>query len=83
MALEKMLRSHQVDEATGLSRAQRYRLMARNLFPLPIQLGPNSRGWKESEIRAWVDARERGVDSPAGRRLRMLPRRSAHKPKVP
>ena len=26
-------------------------------------------------VKAWLDSRERGVDSPAGRRLRVVPRR--------
>jgi prophage regulatory protein len=75
MALEKILRTHQVLDATGLTRATLYRYMAAGTFPLPIQLGPQSRGWSEEAVKAWLASRARGVDSPAGRRLRVVPRR--------
>jgi prophage regulatory protein len=77
MALGKILRTHQVLEVTGLTRATLYRYIAAGTFPQPIHLGPQSRGWEEEAVATWRAARERGVDSPAGRRLRAIPRDSA------
>ena len=36
------------------------RLEARGQFPRRVQVGANRVAWRESEIQAWIDARERG-----------------------
>lgn len=58
----RIVRRPQVLEVTGLSRATVYRLIDQGLFPAPVKLGPNSVGWRESEILLWLESRER-VDS--------------------
>ena len=72
MPQRKVLRTHAVLEATGLSRGTLYRLIADNKFPQPLRLGPRMIGFYEDEIEAWQEARPRGTDSATGRRLRLL-----------
>lgn len=52
-----ILRRPQVEARTGLSRSTIYERMRRGRFPRPIQLGPRSVGWLESDINAWLDER--------------------------
>lgn len=53
----KILRRKQVEELTGLSRSTIYALMAEDDFPKPIQLGPRSVGWLESDLTDWINGR--------------------------
>ncbi|WP_415905575.1 helix-turn-helix transcriptional regulator [Neptuniibacter sp. QD48_55] len=53
----KILRRKQVEELTGLSRSTIYALMAEDDFPKPIQLGPRSVGWLESDLNEWINGR--------------------------
>lgn len=55
--MHKLLRLADVMAATGLGRTSLYDLMARGDFPRPVPLTPKARGWLESEVRAWQDAR--------------------------
>ena len=55
----RILRDQEVRERTGLSRVQRWRRIRKGTFPAPLQLGPNSIGWLETEIEAWLAARPR------------------------
>ena len=55
----RILRDPVVQERTQLSRVQRWRRVRAGTFPAPIQLGPNSIGWWEDEIEAWLAARPR------------------------
>lgn len=57
--LETLLRRPAVQAATGLSRSGLYAAMARNDFPKPVQLGPQSVAWRQSEVQAWIASRER------------------------
>jgi prophage regulatory protein len=56
---ERILREPEVKDRTGLSRVQRWRRIRAKppTFPAPVQLGPNSIGWKESDIDRWVNSR--------------------------
>jgi prophage regulatory protein len=54
-----ILRDPEVKKRTKLSRVQRWRRVRKGTFPAPIQLGPNSIGWFEDEIDAWLAARPR------------------------
>jgi prophage regulatory protein len=60
-----ILREPQVKDRTKLSRVQRWRRVRQGSFPTPIQLGPNSIGWFEDEIEAWLSARPRVSYAPA------------------
>ena len=50
---QRILRLPSVMDRTGLSRATVYRRFGH----MRIQLGPNSAGWLESDIDAWITAR--------------------------
>lgn len=55
----RILRDPEVQERTQLSRVQRWRRVRQGTFPAPVQLGPNSIGWYENEIEAWLANRPR------------------------
>jgi prophage regulatory protein len=54
----RIVRRAEVLHLTGLSRASLYRLITQALFPAPVRLGTNSVGWRESELRDWLESRE-------------------------
>ena len=37
-----------------------YNWVREGLFPEPVQIGPNKKGWYEDEVAKWVDERPRG-----------------------
>lgn len=51
------VRMPRLRQMTGLGRSTIYRLMAQNLFPSPMRLGPRAVGWRLSDIDAWSAAR--------------------------
>lgn len=51
----QLLREPEVAKLTGLSRSQRYRLVADGLFPAPVRIGKRVSAWKASAIRQWLD----------------------------
>ena len=55
----KIIRLAEVLERTALSRTTIWRKVHSGDFPAPIVLGPNSVGWPEHEIEAWVQSRPR------------------------
>jgi prophage regulatory protein len=65
----KIIRKSAVRQRTGLSDTQVWRLERRDDFPARVQLGPNSVGWYEDEVDAWIHSRIR-----AGGRQPPLPR---------
>ena len=48
-----------MSDKNGKSRVQNWRDVRAGLLPPPIELGPNSIGWFEDEIDAWLAARPR------------------------
>ena len=46
-------------ERIGTSRVQVWRDIKAGKFPAPLELGPNSVGWYEDEIDAWLESRPR------------------------
>lgn len=53
-----ILRRHDVEARTGLSRSTIYLRMAQGVFPRAISLGGlRAVGWLESEIDAWLHER--------------------------
>ena len=67
----KILRLPAVRELTGLSTPTIYRLLKAGNFPVRVRLGPNSVGWYESDVLAWIDSRSRiatGQHRPRDRR---------------
>lgn len=55
---DRFLRRDEVERLTGLSRSGIYkRKLVDPTFPAPVNLGPNSVAWIESEVRSWMEAR--------------------------
>ena len=62
----RIVRGYKEAEArTGKSRVQIWRDVKSGIFPAPIVLGPNSVGWYEDELVAYVDSRPRVNYAPA------------------
>ncbi len=59
----KVLRQREVVERVGYSRMHIARIEKAGLFPKRIHLGPNSVGWVEAEIDAWIEAKVAERDS--------------------
>jgi prophage regulatory protein len=55
-----ILRKPAVLAKTGLSYPTIYRHIQAGTFPQQVELGPNSVGWIEEEIDAWIKSRPRG-----------------------
>jgi prophage regulatory protein len=53
----RILRRPAVIERTGLSNATIHRREQAGDFPARVKLGPNSIGWIEHEIDAWIESR--------------------------
>ena len=54
---ECVLRWPAVKAMTGISRVTCWRWSKSNQFPKPKKIGPNSVGWLQSEIVAWMRTR--------------------------
>ncbi len=53
----RLLRCHDVEERTGLSRSTIWRLEHRGVFPKRIQVSVNVVAWLEDEVAAWIQSR--------------------------
>lgn len=49
----RFARMQNVLQITGLGRSSVYRLMKEGRFPMPVDLGPNTRAWILDEVEAW------------------------------
>ncbi len=56
---EILLRRPEVEVRTGLSRSTVYSWMKRGDFPQPVKLGTRLVAWRESEVTAWLESREK------------------------
>ena len=54
----KLIRLKAVKAKVGFSTAAIYKWMAAGRFPRPVKIGSSS-AWRESDIDAWVDGRQR------------------------
>lgn len=52
---DQILSWSEVAAKTSLSRDSVRRQIERGSFPAPIKLGPRRVGWKQSDIRQWLD----------------------------
>lgn len=50
----RILRLRQVVARTGLSRSTIYQHISKGRFPKQVTLGPQSVGWVERDIEAWI-----------------------------
>lgn len=62
--LTRIIRERDVDQFCGLKRTQRAALIARGEFPRPIALSTRAKGYLESELIAWQQARRAKRDEP-------------------
>ena len=53
-----ILRRPAVEARVGLGRSAIYAMMAKNLFPKPVKLTAKAVGWRERDVRAWLESRE-------------------------
>lgn len=51
---DRILRVREVVDLVGIHRSTLYKMMGRGEFPRPLQIGPNSRGWRKSDVDAWM-----------------------------
>ena len=54
---DRLLKSRQVEEITGISRSSIYRLMPRGEFPPRVKVGRTAVRWRASDITAWMESR--------------------------
>lgn len=57
---DRFLRRPAVQDISGLSRSQIYRLMQAGQFPKAINIGERAVAWRESEINQWMQERIQG-----------------------
>lgn len=57
----RLLRLPTVITLTGLCRSAIYQLEKENRFPSRVALGPRAVAWREDEVTAWIEARQRKV----------------------
>ena len=66
-AVEQLLRKPDVKEMVGnMPDSTLYYLMNQGDFPKPLKLGKRTVAWKRSEIEAWIQSRERAMDTNDG-----------------
>nr|WP_149866390.1 AlpA family phage regulatory protein [Tropicimonas marinistellae] len=53
-----MFRRTAIEEITGLSRSTIYAMMARDEFPRPVRIGRRAVGWREIDMRTWLESRK-------------------------
>lgn len=55
---DPLLRRSEVEQLVGLRRSALYNLMAAGEFPRPVKLSARAVAWRQSEVAAWIEARE-------------------------
>ena len=58
LGLDRVIRKPELLEILGVSSASLHRWIADGRFPRAIKLGPNSVGWRVSEVQDWLATRE-------------------------
>ncbi|WP_078059170.1 helix-turn-helix transcriptional regulator [Tropicimonas marinistellae] len=56
--LGRIFRRTAIEEITGLSRSTIYAMMARDEFPRPVRIGRRAVGWREIDMRTWLESRK-------------------------
>jgi len=57
LMIDRILRRPEVQHVTGLGRSALYLAIQEGRFPRPVKLGPRSVGWRESDVKRWIDER--------------------------
>ena len=61
-----ILRIETVVAITGLSKPSIYRLISERSFPRPLRLTAGARGWRLSEVLAWIEGLQREGEEYSG-----------------
>ncbi len=69
MSIPTILRLHQVQSHTGVSKSTIYLRIRQGLFPQPFKLGSRACGWSASEVAAVNGARIAGANEDCIRTL--------------
>ena len=56
---DRFIREPELLKRTGVSSTTLWRWEKKGLFPKRIPLGPNCKGWLESEVNKWFDKKVR------------------------
>ncbi|MGA4104368.1 helix-turn-helix transcriptional regulator [Ralstonia nicotianae] len=54
----KLLRLPGVLDAVGIKKSCLYEMIRAGKFPAPVRLGARSVAWRQSDVDAWIEARE-------------------------
>lgn len=57
--IDKIYRLPDAMAVTGLCRTSLYNALAAKDFPEPVKLGKRAVGWRESDLDAWVQSRQK------------------------
>ena len=56
--IDEIWRKPQVLSAIGMGNTWLYEAMALGYFPKGVRIGARARGWRKSEVMAWLASRE-------------------------
>lgn len=56
---DKICRLPDALSITGLCRSSLYQALKENNFPEPVLLGKRAVGWRQSDLMAWIDSRQK------------------------
>ena len=59
----RIYRRPDVEQMIGLSRSTLYAMIAEGAFPRPIKLGKRAVGWREADLRTWLENRAEGCEA--------------------
>ena len=54
MEIDRLMTVKELGELLGLDRVTIYRLRKEGRFPRPLQLGPRTIRWRQSQIQEWI-----------------------------
>lgn len=54
MALSRYLRREEICATLGIHASTFYRWLSAGAFPAGVMLGPNTRAWREDEVKQWL-----------------------------
>ena len=61
---DRLLNVAEVGQFVGLSRAGIYKRLKAGDFPAALQVSPGAVRWRQSEVLAWIDSRQRVTHHP-------------------
>jgi prophage regulatory protein len=77
---QRIIRCHEVQHKVGYSQMHIWRLERKGDFPQRVKLGPNSVGWIEAEVDAWIAGRIRAAGGQPWQLKRRWAREREEKP---